>query len=315
MKSLLLVVLGLLLIGSVASANEITCDPATVGTPVNVNIDRMAITQNLQSTLNSGCYSCGNVIYSYVTEEWAMRRFSIYWDNNIQDPFQVSSVQWGIRRFAATDSTTGDTLSWNPLDPPYVVQVELYKLSGDSLLTMGALGTPYATAPFTVTPEMHPRGASVGTAVETFFGPNCEAFYVDPAIYDLVVAIHSPETYTMNTCYRFALSASNYLPGETAPSYFVFPDCGVTEPSTPTELGATPPSSMLWMVVNGDLCTPPPTTGACCVVATGACTITTAVGCLAPGIYLGDNIPCNTQTCGSTPVERKSWGQVKSLYR
>jgi hypothetical protein len=65
-----------------------------------------------------------------------------------------------------------------------------------------------------------------------------------------------------------------------------------------------------------NICIQPPPTGACCNVATGACTITTQVDCLAPLVWLGANVPCNTTTCQPpTPIERASWGQIKNIYR
>jgi hypothetical protein len=64
-------------------------------------------------------------------------------------------------------------------------------------------------------------------------------------------------------------------------------------------------------------CVPPTPTGACCLrnLAPGACIITTQADCLQrPGIYLGDNMPCDPGIC-ATPTTKTTWGQVKTLYR
>jgi hypothetical protein len=58
----------------------------------------------------------------------------------------------------------------------------------------------------------------------------------------------------------------------------------------------------------------PDPTGACCDQLTGACTITTQAAC--PYAWLGEGVPCNGQTSGSSvPAERTSWGQIKSTFR
>jgi hypothetical protein len=61
-----------------------------------------------------------------------------------------------------------------------------------------------------------------------------------------------------------------------------------------------------------DECIAPPT-GGCCDVATGACTITTELGC--DFTWLGADIPCNTTTCLPVPTEPTTWGAVKALFR
>lgn len=59
--------------------------------------------------------------------------------------------------------------------------------------------------------------------------------------------------------------------------------------------------------------TQPQATGACCDDLTGNCTITTQVEC--QFTWLGAGVPCNATTCAPpVPVERASWGQIKSMY-
>ena len=328
MKSLLLVVLGLLLICSVASAELISDNdlsaPSTRAQLADCPTSALSISQSatlpiLLST-TGGVFTCGNVLYSYIIEGYELRRFSLYWDNNITDPFSIQSVKWGIRRYVATDSVAPAgtvILPYNPADGDYIVDVQLYSINADSLLTFANMGAPFASVPVIV-PKMDPPALLYDHPMTTDFGENCVYDpYIDPAIYDLVVGVHNLETYTMINPVRFACAAMSNA--ETAESYTGWPaGCGTggnPEPQTPTQLGS-PGASKFALLVCGALCTPPAATGACCVAATGVCTITTAAGCALPGIYLGDNVPCNDVTCHTpVPTEHKSWGQVKSLYR
>jgi hypothetical protein len=329
MKSLLLVVLGLLLATTVASAeliqdNDLSSPSVRVDLGVcpspMVTISQSA-TQPTTLSTTGGVFTCGNTLYSYIIEGYELRRFSLYWDNNITDPFSIHQVEWGVRRYVATDSVAPAgtvILPYNPLDPAMVVDVQLYSINADSILTFANMGAPFASVPYTV-PQMVPPALLCNCTQSTVFGDNCVYDpYVDPTIYDLVVAVHNPETYTMINPVRFACAAMGNA--ETAESYTAWPaGCGGpgidAEPTTPTQLGS-PGASKFALSVCGTLCTPPALTGACCVAATGACTITTMADCLAPGAYLGDNVPCNAQTCiVPVPTEHKSWGQVKSLYR
>lgn len=56
-------------------------------------------------------------------------------------------------------------------------------------------------------------------------------------------------------------------------------------------------------------------TGACCFPS-GACLEGTVEDCeVAGGAYVGDGVPCEPDPCGSTPVNRATWGHVKLLFR
>jgi len=58
-----------------------------------------------------------------------------------------------------------------------------------------------------------------------------------------------------------------------------------------------------------------PTVQACCM-ADGSCSMQLPGECtLAGGTPLGAGTSCATSPCGPTPAQRKSWGEVKSLYR
>jgi hypothetical protein len=55
--------------------------------------------------------------------------------------------------------------------------------------------------------------------------------------------------------------------------------------------------------------------GACCLPS-GECQFTTPALCLGiGGVYQGNDIPCLPNPCHPIPVESRSWGQVKSIYR
>lgn len=298
MKSLLLVVMGLLLISSVASASEISFEPATGPGTVSIPMDRddYALTQNASLSLVAGIFTCGNVALGYTTDGWALRRFSLVYEFGIESTFCVSSIDWGIRRFVSLlDSIPNDT----------PVAVRLYSIvETDPLLFANMV--PLDSVVVTVTSAMNPIPPATGTAMNTVF-PNTP---FDPLGYDLVMAIHYPAGWDETPTFRFSPSGNSL--GETLPGYIAFADCAYPEPVTPGELGNTTP--MVIFVVNGHLCTPPPVTGACCV--DFVCSIVSAADCAAAGgTYYGDDSLCVPSPCPPVPVENKSWGKVKSLYR
>lgn len=295
MKSLLLVVMSLLLIGSVANAAEISFDTASgPGTPIAPSSrDDFALTQNTSTLLTAGMYSCGNVTLGYTTDGWTLRRFSLAYEFDILDSFCVTSVDWGVRRYCALlDSVP---------QGPYFVDVELYSIPETDPFLFANM-TLIESVPVEI--AYLPNNPIAPVAYNTLFNAT-----VNPVGYDLVIAIHAPEGYSTTPATRFA-TAGNSL-GETLPGYFAFAGCGFPDPITPGELGSS--TAMSVIVVNGHLCVVDPT-GACCNTATGACEITTQTACAYS--WLGADIPCNVQTCPvPVPAESKSWGKVKSLYR
>jgi len=292
MKTLLTVVIGLLLIGSVASAAEISYDTASgPGTPIGPSQrDDFALTQNMSTNLVAGIYTCGNVALGYTTEGWALRRMSLAYEFDIVDPFCVTSVDWGVRRYCALlDSVP---------QGPYIVNVDLYSIpETDPFLfaNMTLIESVPVEIEYLADQPIAPR------AMHTVFNAT-----VDPIGKDLVVAIHYPEGYSTTPATRFS-PAGNSL-GETLPGYIAFAACSYPEPVTPGELGNTTP--MVVFVVNGHLCGDP--TGSCCAL-DETCAVTTQANCPAPGIWTLNGV-CDPNPC-IIPVETKSWGQVKSLYR
>jgi hypothetical protein len=289
MKSLLLVVMGLLLIGSVASAAEINYDTASgPGTALAPSSrDALALTQNASTNLVAGIYTCGNVTLGYTTDGWALRRFSLVYEFDIVNPFCVTSVDWGVRRYCALlDSVP---------QGPYIVNVELYTIPETDPFLFANM-TLIESVPVEIAYLADQPIAPV--AYNTVFNST-----VDPIGKDLVVAIHYPEGYSTTPATRFS-PAGNSL-GETMPGFVAFAGCGYPEPVTPGELGSTTP--MVVMVINGHLFTPP--TGSCCN--SEVCSVTEQVNCAGTWTEGGT---CDPNPC-IVPVETKSWGQVKSLYR
>ncbi len=299
MKSLLLVVMGLLLIGTVANASEIIADnDSGVGTAWAGSRAEFSMTQNLGSpiALSAGVYTCGNVTLGYTTESWSLRRFSPYWEFGLEGPLTITDVDWGIRRFAALlDSIPNDI----------VVDLELYSIPSDAAFLWANM-TLIATFPNTVTMADNPIPPSVGTWRNTLT-PGVTFDSLEGTV-DLVVAIHQPEGYSTTPATRFACSADNV--GETAEPYYVFADCGFAEPTTPTELGGAGLAQFV-LIINGEEGSAPPV-AACCDAA-GLCTLTTQAACV--GTWYGSILTCEPNPCPPVPVETKSWGEVKSLYR
>jgi len=58
-------------------------------------------------------------------------------------------------------------------------------------------------------------------------------------------------------------------------------------------------------------------TGACCFPLTGACEVMTEAACgTLGGAYQGNDVACTPDLCPPpTPIETKSWGQIKASYR
>ena len=57
-----------------------------------------------------------------------------------------------------------------------------------------------------------------------------------------------------------------------------------------------------------------PPTGACCFP-TGECLTETPETCTAAGgTYVGDDVPCEPDPCEPTPVNRATWGCLKSKF-
>jgi hypothetical protein len=298
MKSLLLVVMGLLLISSVASASEISFEPATGPGTVALTMDRddYALTQNLSLQLVAGIFTCGNVTLGYTTDGWALRRMSLVYEFGIESPFCVSSVDWGIRRFVSLlDSIPGDIQ----------VAVRLFTINETDPLLFANM-VPLDSVMVPVTHLDNPVAPLTGTPKHTIF-PDTQ---FDPTGVDLVVAVHYPEGYSSTPAFRFSPSGNSL--GETLPGYVAFADCGYPDPVTPGDLGNTTP--MVVFVVNGHTCPLPPVIGACCNHYRGGCTLTTYEDCRDD--WLGPGVPCTPAWCvWWVPTEPKSWGAIKNLYR
>jgi hypothetical protein len=291
-----MVVLSLLLIGSVASAAEIIPDNGD-GSSSQISWDLRypySFTQNADpTTIDAGTFTCGNTLYNYITDCWAMRRF-YFADEGINVPFTVQSIDWGIKRFIALgDSVPG----------PYAVDLNIYTIPVGAPLLFANL-TLVSTVSVPIVPGDHPVPPALGTPKHT----DITALISDTVGQDLVVAWFLPITYYMTPRVRFACVGSNY--GETWPSYYAFADCGFPEPVTPADLGS-PGVSQLVVVVNGDVYEPP-APGACCFGPN--CVLLFDTECAAQGgVWYGG--PCDPNPCPPVPTEETSWGRVKATYR
>jgi hypothetical protein len=65
----------------------------------------------------------------------------------------------------------------------------------------------------------------------------------------------------------------------------------------------------------GQGCGGAPSTGACCV-ANDSCVVESRQACVQEsGVYMGDAVPCEPNTCVPTPTRVTSWGRIKAAYR
>lgn len=65
----------------------------------------------------------------------------------------------------------------------------------------------------------------------------------------------------------------------------------------------------------GQGCGGAPSTGACCL-ANGSCVVESQQACVQEsGVYMGDAVPCELNTCGPTPTRVTSWGRIKAAFR
>ena len=221
------------------------------------------LTQNLGNpiVLSTYGYACGSIPWDFVTEGWAMRRFSPYSEAGLDGPLSISSVEWGVRRCVAVDPAVNMALH---------VKVLLYSIpSGADMLF--ANFTPIDSAEVLVTTADNPIPPALGVWKNT---PFAATFNPTGGTVDLVVAIHWPSTMPMEPDTlgdgRFQVSADNV--GQTAEPYYAFADCGYPEPTTPTQLAGQPSASQLVLIVNGEQ------QGSCCT-ADGDCTVTTSAAC------------------------------------
>jgi hypothetical protein len=211
--------------------------------------------------LSTAGYACGSVPRDFVTEGWAMRRFSPFSEAGLDGPLNISSVEWGVSQCIAVNPAVNMALP---------VKVLLYSIpSGADMLF--ANFTPIDSAEVLVTTADNPIPPALGVWKHT---PFAATFNPTGGTVDLVVAIHWPATIPMEPDTlgdgRFQVSADNV--GQTAEPYYAFADCGHSEPTTPAQLVGQPSAGQLVLIVNGEQ------QGSCCA-ANGDCTVTTSAAC------------------------------------
>lgn len=265
MKSFLTVVMGLLVMSSVAGAGEIDPDNESgLGVPWPGSRTAFSFTQNLGSpvALTAGVYTCGNVALGFNLESWSARRFSPHDEFGLDGCLDINSIDWGVRRFVAL---------LDSIPNPITVDVRLYSIEAGVALEWNNLNL-ISNTPVVITAADNPVPPAVGVWKHTVVNSQFDPMGGDM---DLVVAIHQPDGYSTTPRTRFACSADN-SGGQSAYPYYVLADCGYPEFTTPLELGS-PSAAMLVLVVNGETCVPVP--GACCDLETGACVLVLETAC------------------------------------
>lgn len=179
-----------------------------------------SITQSDDCSINRGV-SCAASEVS--TDGSYLRRFLLASDHGLVAPYEVFSVDFGVRFDVSA-----------PAPPFNPVTVTTYAIpTGDALV--------YANMTLLDTTTFDLDGSNAGTIVTARVGGT-----VDPATDDLVVEVRSFDHLAAGTGGRFALGANDL--GQTRPSYFAAPDCGVFEPVDLAAIGF--PDTHHVMVVN-----------------------------------------------------------------
>jgi len=230
MRHLLLLVLGLLLIGSVATAAELF----TVTGPTHQGVipptrSLVTFTQNLNPTiLEPGQVACGVAGVS-TTQNWYLRRFLLNADHGIVGGLLVQSIDMGVEQLQMADLST---------PPPYDIAMKIFSI-GHSSAFLFANMTQVGEGTATIT------DALVGAFLNV---PVTSDVIADPVAQDLVVAIDAPDGAGIGAGLQFRPGCNGQ--GVIADSYLAANDCSVPEPITVTSIGF--PTSQTIFVVNGD---------------------------------------------------------------
>lgn len=229
MKHLLLVLLGLVLVGTASAAEFFTVDHATYQASMPDIRAAVSFTQNVNTTLIEPVQVACGVAGTYTTQNWYLRRFFLAADHGITTPLCVTSVNFGVEQLDMADGST---------PPPYGLTVELYAIDSPDAFTFANMGPAIAVAPVTVT------AGDVGTILTaTYVG----APPVMPG-QDLVVAINAPDGSTIGAGLQFRPGANSA--GALWDAYIATADCGVPEPVGVSDIGF--PDSQTIFVVNGE---------------------------------------------------------------
>jgi len=241
MKRTVLIIFAAILVAGIVQAAEFApnLNPAAPPTSGPFSPDLPNITQsNDPLTIAAGSLACADSgPPQSTTENHYMRRFFLNADDGIVNPYDVTSVDFGVE--SATVITAGVPLN-----------ITLYTIANGAAFTFANL-TQIGTASTTI-----PDGTSL-----QMFNLAVSGYVDDPIGKDLVVDIWTPDG-TVGP--DFSLFIGSNGSGETQPGYLAAADCGLTEPTAISSISAT---MFLVMTVNGDEITgptptPPPPSGA-----------------------------------------------------
>jgi hypothetical protein len=219
MKSMLFVVLGLLLVGTLANAAQLSTVP---GPSYVVSItDRAPVqfTQNSNTTLIEPVQvACGLAGIS-TNENWYLRRFDLAGDHGVVGALTVSSVQFGVEQITAAG---------------YSVDLKIYAMSSAAAITFAAMGPAIASVSVPI------ALADQGT-IKTV-----PIVGVIPAGMNLVVAIYAADASALSLQFRPGANSAVCI----ADAMIASAACGLPEPTNVSAIGF--PTSQTIFVVNGD---------------------------------------------------------------
>ena len=243
MKRTILIIVAIVSVAGFASADtsfSLSQNPPAGTATEGTFPDAPNITQNTDpNTLEAGSVACvDSGPPQSSTENHYLRRFFLNADHGIVDPYNVTSVDYGV------ESATGITVTDIPLN------ITLYTIASGAAFTFANL-TQIGSSSTTI-----PDGTSL-----QFFNLPVTGFVDDPIGKDLVVDIWTPDG-TIGP--DFSLFIGSNALGQTQPAYLAADDCGLPDPATTASIGF--PDMHIVMTVNGDLVvgptpTPPPTGG------------------------------------------------------
>lgn len=227
MKPLLMILAGLLLVGTATAAELQTSNgPTYIGTLAGERTP-VTITQNFDiTTIGNTQVACGNNLFVYTTQNWFLRRFFLFEDHSIAAPISVVSVDWSVSQFASDSS---------PI-PAYSAAVVLHTINNGAAFTFANMTeVARVNVPLTI--------ADLGTFKNTLISTSI----TDPVGTDLVVSIDAPDgSVTPTIAFRPGANSA----GALRDAYIAAADCGINDPTGVSAIGF--PTSQTIFVVNAE---------------------------------------------------------------
>lgn len=228
MKPLLMVLLGLLMVGTATAAEFSVVDGPTFQANAPGGRPPVTFTQNVNTTLIEPTQVACGVAGTYTTQNWYLRRFYLAVDHGITDPLTVQSIDLGVQQLSMADGS-------NP--PAYDFDVVLFSIPFGANFVFANM-TEIARVTATV------DAADIGMIINV----PINAVIADPANTDLVVAIDAPSGELIGAGLQFRPGAN--AQGALWDAYIASADCGIAEPTSVSDIGF--PTSQTIFVVNGE---------------------------------------------------------------